>query len=196
MFSLTKPRQEEIDSLIHKASSLPLMRTEFLDLESGLKGGRVPSGYAHDRSRTQIGHGRPAFHAAVRALGLWNEFDLGWAHVANTGAPIAPGEIVAVVAHTAVLWSVNLSQIVQVTRNSDCLGFLYKTTTEHAEEGEERFVLSLGGDGAVWYELEAVSRPRHIIAQLGVPFARAFQHKFARDSHHRMRELVDSAGTS
>jgi uncharacterized protein (UPF0548 family) len=196
MFSLTKPRQEEINSLIHKASSLPLMQTEFLDLESGLKGGRAPSGYAHDRSRTQIGHGRPAFHAAVRAFDLWNEFDLGWAHVANTGAPIAPGEIVAVVAHTLVLWSVNLSQIVQVTRNSDCLAFLYKTTREHVEEGEERFVLTLAADGGVWYELEAVSRPRHMIAQLGVPFARAFQHKFGRDSHRRMRELLEAAGKS
>ena len=43
---------------------------------------------------------------------------------------------------------------------------------------------------SVSYLLEAVSRPRHILARIGYPFSRAMQHRFARDSHARIRRAV------
>jgi uncharacterized protein (UPF0548 family) len=74
---------------------------------------------------------------------------------------------------------------------TDCFGFLYSTTELHVERGEERFLLEFDAStGHVWYELEAVSHPRQILARLGFPLTRAFQHRFARDSERRIREFI------
>jgi uncharacterized protein (UPF0548 family) len=79
---------------------------------------------------------------------------------------------------------------------SNFFGFIYVTTQMHFEQGEERFLLEFdAASGDVWYELEAVSRPRDPFARLGFPVTRAFQHKFARDSHRRMREAIHPDAT-
>jgi uncharacterized protein (UPF0548 family) len=187
MFSLTKPARDDVGTRISAASRLALMQSEFLDVDAGLKSD-VPVGYAHDCSRSQLGRGRQTFDAAIRALEHWKQFDLGWVHVADPDARISPGQIVAMLAHTLGLWTVSLSQVVQVDRSGNTFGFLYKTTADHVEEGEERFVLRFGEDENVWYEIEAVSRPRHVLARLAFPLARIFQHRFVRESHRRMRE--------
>ena len=121
-------------------------------------------------------------------------FDLGWVRVANPGTRIEVGQVVTVEVRSLGLWSLNLSRIVEVIRESGTFGFIYKTTRHHLEEGEERFLLTLEAEsGTVWYELEAVSRPRVLLARLGLPVTRAFQRHFARDSHRRMREVVASS---
>jgi uncharacterized protein (UPF0548 family) len=62
----------------------------------------------------------------------------------------------------------------------------------HVEQGEERFLLRFDTvTEEVWYELEALSRPRNWMAKVGYPVTRAFQHRFARDSHRRMQAAVD-----
>ena len=118
-------------------------------------------------------------------------FNLGWVRVANHEAPIAFGQIVAVEVRALGLWSLNLSRIAEVVDTPTQLGFLYATTALHVEEGEERFLLEFdAATGNVWYQLEAASRPRNALARLGYPITRAFQHKFARDSHQSMRNAV------
>jgi uncharacterized protein (UPF0548 family) len=58
----------------------------------------------------------------------------------------------------------------------------------HVEQGAERFLLEFDPTtGEVQYILEAISRPRHILARLGLPLSRHFQHQFVRESHNRMR---------
>ncbi len=162
----------------------------------GLKNPLLPTGFAHDRSRTQVGNGIEVFEAAMAAFQAWRQFDLGWVTVANTSARIEVGAVIAVQVRALGLWSVNLSQIVEVTRNSEAFGFIYKATALHIEQGEERFLLAFDPrTRAVHYELEAVSRPHHKLAKLGYPITRAFQHRFARGSHRRIREIV-SAGDS
>lgn len=119
-------------------------------------------------------------------------FDLGWVRVVNSTAPIACGELVAVEVHSLGLWTVNLSRIVETIDNETQFGFVYATTAHHVEQGEERFLLRFNpATGEVSYELEAVSRPRHILAKIGYPITRHFQHKFARDSHRRMQQAVN-----
>ena len=118
-------------------------------------------------------------------------FDLGWVRVANPDAVIAPGQIVAVEAHTLGLWTLNLSRIVDVVDEPGCFGFVYATTANHVEDGEELFLVSLSRDTEeVLYSLEAVSRPRACLAQLGLPITRSFQRRFARESHQRMKKAV------
>lgn len=118
----------------------------------------------------------------------WREFDLGWVRVANPEARVTVGELVAVEARTAGLWSLNLSRITETIDVPERFGFLYATTDLHVEEGQERFVIEFDRlSERVFYLIEAVSRPRHALARMGWPFARAMQHRFARGSHARMR---------
>jgi uncharacterized protein (UPF0548 family) len=150
-----------------------------------------PRGFAHDLLRTRIGQGEAAFAAACQGFARWAEFDLGWVRVANPDTPIAAGEMVAVEVHAFGLWSLNLSRIVDTIDTADRFGFVYATSAQHAEEGEERFLLEFAPeDGSVWYHLEALSRPRHPLARLAYPLTRSLQHRFARDSHLRMRGAV------
>ena len=118
-------------------------------------------------------------------------FDLGWVRVVNANAPIAVGQVVAVEVRSLRLWSVNLSQILETVNTERQFGFLYSTTVQHVELGEETFQLRFDpATGDVNYELEAMSRPRQILAKLGYPITRSFQRRFARDSHRRMSQAV------
>ena len=162
-----------------------------LSLATWLEGRNRPFAFVHDCLRSRIGEGSAAFTAARRAFTSWAEFDLGWVRVANPEISIAPGKIVAVEVQVFGLWSLNLSRIVETVDTATRFGFVYSTTPHHAEEGEEIFLLELDpADGTVWYHLEAVSQPRHPLARLGYPFTRALQHRFARESHRRMRAAV------
>ena len=118
-------------------------------------------------------------------------FDLGWVRVVNASAPIECGQIIAVEVHSLGLWSVNLSRIIETVDSETEFGFFYSTTSHHVEQGEETFLLRFDPPtGEVSYELEAVSRPRQSLARVGYPVTRSFQHKFARDSHERMRQAT------
>jgi len=191
---LTQPTQQIIDRQLDTARGLPPACPSLLALDAGLARTRLPFGFSHDRSTSVIGRGPAAFDAARRAFQQWAQFDLGWVRIANPLTPVARSRVVAVEAHTAGLWSLNMSRIIETVDTETRFGFLYATTRMHVEEGEERFLLELDpASGQVWYLIEAVSRPRHILARLGWPFARAMQHRFARDSHIHMRMVVDLA---
>ncbi|MEI9970215.1 MAG: DUF1990 domain-containing protein [Terracidiphilus sp.] len=151
-----------------------------------------PGRFARDRSRSSLGFGDEIFGSAKRAFMNWRMFDLGWVRVVNAAAPIECGQIVAVQVRTLGFWTVNLSRILETVDSETEFGLLYSTTNQHVEQGEETFILRRNPETAeVSYELEAVSRPRHFLARLGFPMARFFQHRFARDSHRRMREAVN-----
>ena len=157
MFRLIEPKPEDIRRELESASRLEFRPAEFLASREGLKVSALPSGFAHDQSRTSLGHGEAAFDAAQRAFEQWLNFDLGWVRVANPAARIEVGQIVAVQVYSLGLWSLNLSRIVEVIREPLAFGFIYKTTMHHVEQGEERFLLTLdAGSGTVWYNLEAV----------------------------------------
>lgn len=118
-------------------------------------------------------------------------FDLGWVRVANLDARIAVGQLVAVEVHTLGLWSLNLSRITKTVNSGIAFGFVYATTGAHVENGEERFLLKFDPRNAeVWYDLEAVSSPQSMLARLGYPITRHFQHRFAQESLTKMLEEV------
>jgi uncharacterized protein (UPF0548 family) len=115
--------------------------------------------------------------------------------VAIPEATVAAGVVVVVEVRTLGLWTLNLSRIVETIDNHASFGFLYSTTELHLEQGEERFLLEFDPQtDDVWYELEAISRPRQMLARLGFPMTRACQHRFARDSHLRMRQAATGEG--
>jgi uncharacterized protein (UPF0548 family) len=190
VFRLTRPSKNDTDKLLASAHDAPPSSQHLLTLTDGLIR-TLPSGIAHDRSRSEIGRGQHAFMVAREAFQRWEQFNLGWVQIANLFPSITPGELVAVEAYTAYLWSINISRIVEVVDSPTRFGFMYTTTALHVEEGQERFVIEFDTNSeSVIYLIEAISRPRNILARVGYPISRAMQHRFARDSHAQMRRCV------
>lgn len=187
MFQLTRFTPREREKLLARARQAPLSSPNLVTLIDGPVG-MSPKGFTHDFTRTEIGRGLDVFAAARRCLQSWEPFDLGWVQLANDAPRVASGELVAVEAHTALVWSISINRIVETVDTPTRFGFMYATTTLHVEEGQERFLLEFDCQSkSVHYLIEAVSRPRHILARVGFPFSRAMQHRFTRDSHARMR---------
>ena len=94
------------------------------------------------------------------------------------------------VARTLLLWSRNPLQVVYTEqgrppRGSSCarrFAFAHGTLAGHLLAGEERFTVELAGDGSVWYDIYALSKPACLLARLAYPLARAQQRLFGRQS--------------
>jgi uncharacterized protein (UPF0548 family) len=191
VFRLFRPSEDEKLKLLTTASETPVSSPPLLSLADGLLSPKLPTGFAHDRSRSNLGQGQQIFEAARDAFLRWQQFDLGWVQVLDPGAEIAAGQLVGVEVHTVCLWSVVFNRIVETVDSPTRFGFMYATTALHIEQGQERFVVELDPTTeAVSYLIEAVSRPRHPLARLAYPFSRAMQHRFARDSHERLAHYV------
>jgi uncharacterized protein (UPF0548 family) len=119
-------------------------------------------------------------------------FDLGWVRLCFDDTPIEAGATVAIVVRHLGFWSMNACRIVYVIDEQDKYGFAYGTLTEHAEIGEERFMVEWDRQSdAVWYDLLAVSKPG-LMATFGYPIARKLQRKFAAGSKEAMKRAVKS----
>lgn len=172
------------------ARDAPVSSPNLLTLGDGLSI-TPPVGFAHDLCRSEIGSGYRAFDVARVAIQEWKQFDLGWVQIANPSPQIRPGELVAVEAHTAYLWSINFSRVAQIVNSPTQFGFMYATTALHVEEGQERFIIEFEPESeSVFYLIEAVSRPRHVLARVGYPVSRAMQHRFRKDSIARMKRAL------
>lgn len=192
MFSLRRPAQAEVQEQLERARKLTVSYGLDFRTEGGHEQVLCPRGFALDYSRSQIGEGRNTFAVAKEAFLRWLQFDLGWVRVANPDTPVKQDEVVAVEVHTLGLWSLNWSRVLYVIDEEDRFGFVYGTTSMHVERGEERFLVEFYPvSGAVYYDLLAVSQPRHWLARLGYFFTRSRQKKFARDSHRRMRRAIE-----
>jgi uncharacterized protein (UPF0548 family) len=191
VFRFTEPTAAAIEVSVATASHFAPTGPPFLSAAVGLKDRQLPFGFSHDYSESLLGQGEAAFAKACQGFERWEMFNLGWASVANPSAAISLGQPVCVKVFSLGLWSINVSRIVEVVHTRNSFGFIYATTEFHVENGEERFLLEFDpGSDQVKYILEAVSRPRSRLAQIGYPVTRVFQHKFARESHLRMRQIV------
>lgn len=157
-------------------------------------------GYDVDHNRVRIGEGRGVFGRAVEALGRWDQFPAPWTRVlAPDGTPrpaVREGAEVAVLIHAAGLWWLNGARIVYTLDEEEPVrraGFAYGTLPGHVERGEERFSVELLGDGSVWYDVLAFSRPRYWMTRLAYPLARRLQRRFVVASQAAMRQAVREA---
>lgn len=184
MLVLRKPSASTIQDFLAAQASLDLTYTAV-----GATATEPPPGYVVDHTRIKLGDGEPVFRAAKVALEKWEHFNLGW--VEAWPVPIKVGEVVAVQARLLGIWSLNACRIVFVTDEEDTFGFAYGTLPDHAESGEERFLIEWDQEsGEVWYDIMAFSRPRHFLARLGYPLVRQYQKQFARDSAAAMQRGV------
>lgn len=187
MFLLRRPSLQQINNFISAQQ-----HTDFSYRPLGLSPESPPSGYNVDHNRVELGTGAESFHAAVKAIQQWKMFDLDWMQLFSEKTPIETGSIVAIVVRHLGFWSMNACRIVYVIDEPERYGFAYGTLLDHAERGEERFMVEWRReDDSVWYDLFTVSRPGPM-AMLGYPLARQLQKRFAQDSKKAMKRAVVS----
>lgn len=188
MFLLHKPSGQEIESFI-----IAQRDAKFSYAPLGITKTPPTSGYNIDHTRVQIGVGEEAFNTAVVALRKWKMFDSQWLILCWDNIPIEVGSVVAIVVSHLGCWSMNACRIVYVVEEDnefERYGFAYGTLQEHAERGEERFIVEWNKrDDSVWYDIFAVSKPGPL-AKLGYFYARGLQKRFAEDSKNAMKKAV------
>jgi uncharacterized protein (UPF0548 family) len=154
-----------------------------------------PVGYVVDHTRIKLGEGEGIFQAAKAALERWQQFRVGWLEASPQETPIKTGQVVAVVARAIGLWWLNACRIGYVVDEVERVrrfGFGYGTLPEHAGTGEERFLIEWDqGDGSVWYDILAFSRPNQFLTRLGYPMVRRTQKGFGRESAAVMSKVVN-----
>lgn len=115
--------------------------------------------------------------------------------------PLPEGTPIAIRIQHVGFWSLNAARIVYVFDEAthdangevvkEQFGFAYGTLADHSECGEERFAVEwFRADDTVWYDLYAYSKPRHILARVGKPFARMLQRRFSRHSLQAMQRAM------
>jgi uncharacterized protein (UPF0548 family) len=165
-------------------------RLDFTYPDTGATATIVPANYVVDHTRIRLGTGEEVFRRAKMGLEGWKQFDLGWLKAFPANTPISSGEVVAVVARTFCLWSVNAARIVYVVDEPQIFGFAYGTLPGHVERGEERFLVEQTDDNSVWYDILALSQPRHLLTKIGYPLVRRLQRRFGRESAATMVRAV------
>lgn len=188
MIVLRKPSPEALQQFVERQAKM-----DFSYSWVGATAEIPPAGYVVDRTRTKLGDGEATFLAAKAALERWEQIQLDWLEMPTPETPIKPGVTVAVVARIGGLWWANACRIVYVVDEVGKFGFAYGTLPDHAESGEERFLVEWDRKtDQVWYDILAFSRPQHILARLCYPWVRTVQKRFRQDSAAAMLKAVSS----
>ncbi|MGD9562550.1 MAG: DUF1990 domain-containing protein [Pyrinomonadaceae bacterium] len=187
MFQFSKPDRDEVNGFLDSAS-----RQSYSYAEVGATLGELPGRYLHhDHNRIVVGRGIEDWETAKRAIREWKMFDLVWCRICWPETPIEEGRNVAMMASHIGLWSLNAARIVYTLDEPDRFGFAYGTLADHAECGEERFSVEIDREsGDIHYDLYSFSRPRHLLARLGYPYARYLQKQFVVESMQAMLRAV------
>lgn len=189
MFLLQQPAAAKIESFLTAQQD-----ASFSYAPVGLTQNPPAKGYNVDHTRVRLGSGEAVFQTAIAALQGWKMFDFAWLQLYPATTPIKREAVVAVVVSHLGCWSMNACRIVYIVESSDehCAryGFAYGTLRDHAERGEERFMIEWDKrEDAVWYDILAVSKPG-LLASLGYWYARRLQQRFARDSAQAMAQAI------
>ena len=182
-FMLHEPSGDEVRRFLSSQKDLPFSYEEV----GATREGFAPQGYVTDRYRVRLGEGPGTYEGAKEALRAWKQFDLDWVRLLPQWTPVEVGATVGVLARHLGFWSLNPARIVYLVEEAsdgvERSGFGYGTLPGHAEKGEERFLVEWDReDNSVRYDVFAFSRPDHLLAWPGFPFARLLQKRFARDS--------------
>ena len=191
MLLFRKPKPDTIRRFLDDQGKL-----DFSYEDIGATASQPPAGYVVDHTRVKLGAGEEVFAAAKAALESWQQFQIGWLGAWPATTPIRQGEVVAVVARSIGLWWLNACRIVYLIDEEleeKKFGFAYGTLPDHAGAGEERFLIEMDGDGSVWYDILAFSRPNHVLARIGYPYVRRVQKRFGQHSAVAMQQAVESA---
>jgi uncharacterized protein (UPF0548 family) len=194
LFRLTAPSDDEVRRFIANQEHAELSYSEV-----GASGGTVPAGYNVDRNRIELGSGERVWQRAVAAVRAWRMFSIPWLRLYWPDTPIQVGAVVALSVRHFGFFSLNACRIIYVVDEDGAptntpvsrLGFAYGTLAEHAESGEERFIVEWDrASDKVSYDILAFSRPRDKLAKLAYPLSRLLQKQFADRSKMAMSMAV------
>lgn len=193
MFLLWRPSLANVQSFLDNQLHAPLSYSPI-----GLTRNVPSTGYNIDHTRIRLGTGAVIFNSAIAAVRNWKMFDFSWLQLYSPTTPIEQDAVVAIVVHHLGFWSMNACRIVDVIESNDehgaRFGFAYGTLRDHAEHGEERFMIEWDQrDDSVWYDILAVSKPGWI-ARVGYWYARHLQREFAKFSTQAMAQAVSTRG--
>ncbi|MGE5111128.1 MAG: DUF1990 family protein [Acidobacteriaceae bacterium] len=192
MFYVSKPSDRDISQFL---SSLTHLDFSYLNL--GATASVVPHSYTVDHNRVELGKGATVWQRGVEGIRSWKMFNLGWVQLCWPDAPIRAGSNVAVLVRHFGFYSLNGARIVYVVNEAAAIkrfGFAYGTLADHAESGEERFIVEWNReDDSVHYDLLAFSKPNQLLSRIAFPLARSLQKRFAADSKSAMLAFVRSA---
>jgi uncharacterized protein (UPF0548 family) len=193
MFLASKPSDRDISRFLASLS-----QSDYSYEDVGATASIIPRSYTVDHNRVQVGSGAAAWERAIQGIRSWEMFNLGWVRLCWPDAPICAGSKVAVLVRHFGFYSLNGARIVYVVNDDEPIkrfGFAYGTLADHAESGEERFMIEWNRqDDSVYYDLLAFSKPNQLLSRLGFPLARLLQKQFATDSKAAMLAFVRSVG--
>ncbi|MFN8708300.1 MAG: DUF1990 family protein [Planctomyces sp.] len=193
MYLIRKPDSAQIGELL-KAQSRLQVTYNFVGLT---REGHSPSGFVVDHHRVCLGYGPTVFERSRSALLGFQQFRFSWVELFAPHGEPQEGQSLALLARAAGLWVLNANRILYRMENNDDrrhFGYAYGTLPEHAESGEERFLVEYNpGDDSVWYDIFAFSKPNQWQSRVAYPFVRRCQKRFARDSMNAMTRAVSSA---
>ena len=186
MLAFTKPRESEVQKMLDGQKHLSLTYPEV----GVTRGGVIPSGYGTDKVVAEIGRGAECFAKSVTLMKNWAEYGLNWIEVFPHGAELKADSVVVVAAFFVGLWSLNACRVIYVIDEETRFGFGYGTLPDHAEIGEERFLIEWNKDtDVVSYEILVFSNPSRWYYWLVFPLHRYAQDKFRRESIKVIKEL-------
>ncbi|MEU6232891.1 DUF1990 domain-containing protein [Kitasatospora sp. NPDC047058] len=139
----------------------------------------LPAGYHHLRHRVLIGHGRAALEAAGSAVLGWRMHRAAGVRITTHADRAAPGAAVHCAIGIGPLRASAPCRVIWTTDGPDRYGFAYGTRRGHLAVGEETFLVEMGPDKAVWFTVNAFSRPRSWYAHLAGPLLPLAQRFFA-----------------
>jgi uncharacterized protein (UPF0548 family) len=186
---LSAPSDIQINQFLDKARE-----SSYTYSEVGATSGLLPPLFTPDQNRVQLGKGAQTWRNAVQAIEHWEMFSIPWVRLYWPTTPIAAEQNVAVLAHHLGCYWLNACRIVYVVDDDGepkRFGFAYGTLTDHAESGEERFLVEWNRNtDEVTYDLLAFSRPNQFLVRMGYPFARQLQKRFVIHSIIAMKKAV------
>ena len=183
---LTRPSPEQLRSLVDRGA------TESLTYEPvGISAlAEPPKGYRLEQWSRSLGRGDEVFERAGDALRHWRVHE-GAGLVVEAGGPPAVGVVVAMAAPLPVGFVEVVCCVVDVIDSHDRFGFAYGTLSNHPEQGEESFMVARSADGAVNFEIVAVSRHRQLLARAFPPVAKRLQVAATNRYFAAMQTAVD-----
>jgi uncharacterized protein (UPF0548 family) len=203
MLALRKPNADAIRRFLESQREQPFSYSEV-----GATNDRLPSGYSINHTRRKLGDGFAVFESACAALRNWHQLRLGWVDCWPHDAPLRTGEPIAVLGRAFGLWWINACRIVYtintiVESTGDLpgestvastgvlrFGYAHGTLPEHIASGEERFLIEMDSDEAVWLDILAFSRANSALARMGYSVMKREQRRFGRESADKLLSLT------
>ena len=179
MFYLHRPSEAEIIQHLLDQHDRP-----FSYRDVGASNRELPAGFNVDHHRARLGAGESSFKRARLALTQWKMYPSPFVELCFGDRPVLPGTIIAAMINLGPIWSLNPCRVIYTLEDElpsgvRRFGFALGTLDDHAECGEERFLVEWHrGDDSVWYDILAFSYPRHILAKCLYPYGRWLQRRF------------------